>query len=114
MASSPAEQQLARIGDLYEAALEAVDAEDLQRVQALTNEVDLLLSAVAELPAPTAVELQAHERAALALARLRDRVSSSLGDAREALSRGRRGLKLLSAYRGRLIGTGLRVECDAE
>ena len=116
MASSPtesaAEELLGGIGDCYERADHAVGEDDLDLVQELVDEVDAALRSLPTMSSPSAAELSGFERATAAHGRLMDALARTHEDTRGALSRVRQGHKLLAAYGGRLVGTGIRIERD--
>ena len=109
MESSPVEARLRRIGEVYEQATEAAWEEDLERLYALVKEVDELLGSLAP-GEMSADEVREHDRAVEAHQGLQEAVVDAMGDVRQSMTRGRRGLKVLSAYGGRVDANGLRVE----
>lgn len=112
MASRPAEQLLARISELYEDALAAAEADDLELALSTIHEVEPLIARVPRLPEPNPAERAQHQRAVRAHRALVDRLADERGQARELLGRNRQGRRVLAAYGRRSVESGLRLERD--
>jgi hypothetical protein len=110
MASSLAEQVLVRLAALYEQALEAAAAGELERVQALVIEADPLLHGLPE--RRTAAEHDKHRRAVEVFDSLLEAVAYEREQTMRSLGRSRQGMRALAAYGHRLLGSGTRLERD--